>query len=87
MKSKYSKIAGWVGMLMLQGATVPQLVETIITGDANLAPLSMVLMVWIGLALYMWRAVADRDWLYITSNGIGIFFNTLLMAIIIFGGS
>ena len=82
---KLSKISGWLGMLLLQGATVPQLLETIITGEADLAPLSMVLMVWVGLALYMWRAIADRDWLYMTSNGIGIFFNSVLMAIIIFG--
>ena len=52
----------------------------------KLAPLSMVLMVWVGLLLYLIRAVYQRDALYMISNGIGVVLNFILMIIIIWGG-
>lgn len=82
---KLATLSGWIGMLLLQGATVPPLLDRLFNADAaNMPPLSMVLMVWSGLALYLARAIAQKDWLYITSNGIGLIGNSLLMALIIF---
>jgi len=84
MNKTIGNLAGWAGMLLLQCATVPTLIGTIMGTGAPLPPASLVIMVWSGLALYMLRAVADNDKLYMTSNGIGLFFNSILMALIIF---
>ena len=76
--------AGWIGMLLLHGSTIPPLVDQLNNPEtANLPPLSMVLLVWAGLIMYLARAIAQKDWLYIASNGIGMFFNSILMALII----
>lgn len=81
------EIGGYAGMALLQGATLPQMFDVIVNGNsANLAPLSMVLMVWTGLLLYFIRAYVQRDMLYMISNGIGLVLNFILMIIIIWGG-
>jgi uncharacterized protein with PQ loop repeat len=76
---------GWIGVLLLQGATLPSMIDRLTVGtDASLPPLSMVLMVWTGLGFYLARAIRQNDVVYITSNGIGMFLNSVLLAMIIF---
>lgn len=82
---KTSELAGWVGMVLLQGATLPTMLNRLFNPEtATLPPVSMVLLVWCGLALYFWRAFAQKDYLYMVSNGVGLFLNSVLMALIIF---
>ena len=80
-----AELGGYAGMILLQGATLPQMLQAIFYGKADLAPLSMVLMVWIGLLLYLVRAVYQKDALYMISNGIGVILNFVLMILIIWG--
>ena len=84
MNKSIANLAGWAGMLLLQCATVPTLLGQILWDGGPLPPASLLIMVWSGLALYMLRAVADNDKLYMTSHGLGLFFNSILMALIIF---
>jgi len=75
---------GWAGVILLQGATLPSMIGRLLNPEsAALPPLTMVLMVWSGLACYLARAIAQKDMVYITSNGIGLFLNSVLMAMII----
>lgn len=73
--------AAWLGMLFIHGATVPITVSNIMGWSNNLPPLSMVSLVWVGLALYLWRAVATNDKLHIVSNSIGFSLNSILLAL------
>ena len=73
---------GWIGVAFLQGATLPSMIGNIAGWTDKLPPLSMVLMVWIGLACYFYRAYKQRDAVYMTSNGIGLVLNTILLALI-----
>lgn len=82
-KKLAGEIGGYAGMVLLQGATLPQIFDKLTNPDAQLAPLSMVLMVWVGLLLYFIRAFVQRDVLYMISNGIGLILNFILMIIII----
>ena len=85
-KKLIGEIGGYVGMALLQGATLPSILGAIVNpATANLPPLSMVLMVWIGLLLYFARAYVQRDYLYMISNGIGVVLNFILLNIIVFG--
>lgn len=80
-----TSILGWLGVVLLQGATLPAMWDRLTNGEqAALPPVSMVLMVWTGLLLYLARAIYQRDLVYITSNAIGVFLNTVLLALIIF---
>ena len=79
-----SEIGGWIGMILIHGATVPTTMSVILGYSSDLPPLSMVLLVWSGLFLFLLRAIVVRDTLYIVSNAIGFFFNTILLALIVY---
>ena len=79
-----SEIGGWIGMILIHGATVPTTMSVILGYSSELPPLSMVLLVWSGLFLFLLRAIVARDTLYIVSNTIGFFFNTILLALIVY---
>ncbi len=76
--------SGWLGMILVQCATVPTAVGNILGWTDKLPPLSMVLLVWTGLAFYFVRAFAQRDTLYMVSNGVGFLLNTILLALIVY---
>jgi hypothetical protein len=82
--NKLSELAGWIGMIMIHGATLPTTLSVILGYSTTLPPASMVLLVWTGLFLFLIRAVAQNDKLYIVSNAIGFFFNSILLALIVF---
>jgi hypothetical protein len=79
-----AEIGGWVGMLLIHGATIPVTVSNIAGWSDRLPPLSMILLVWAGLALFLWRAVDRSDTLYIVSNAVGFVLNSILLALIVF---
>lgn len=78
------EIGGWAGMCLIHGATIPTTVSRIMGYSTALPPLSMVLLVWSGLALFLWRAIARNDFLYTVSNAIGFVLNSVLLALIVF---
>ena len=86
MKNKLAESGGWVGMDLIHGATIPTSLSVIMGWASELPPLDMVLMIWAGLALFFLRAIARVDWLYLVSNAIGFILNSILLAIIVFGG-
>jgi hypothetical protein len=49
-----------------------------------LPPLNFILLVWLGLFLFLVRAIYAKDTLYIVSNAIGFALNTLLLSLIAF---
>ena len=79
MKAKNSKfdlseLCGWVGMVLIHAATLPTSIGVILGYNDRLPPVSMVLMVWSGLFLFLIRALGRNDKLYIISNAVGFFF-------------
>ena len=79
-----AEIGGWIGMLLIHGATIPVTVSNIMGWSSQLPPLSMILLVWAGLALFLWRAIDRNDTLYIVSNAVGFVLNSVLLALIVF---
>ena len=83
MKNKIAEIGGWIGMVLIHGATIPTSLAVIMGWSDHLPPLDMILMVWVGLMLFFFRALARFDWLYLVSNAIGFTFNTIILALIL----
>jgi uncharacterized protein with PQ loop repeat len=79
-----SEFAGWAGMVLIHSATLPTTIGIILGHSENKPPISMVILVWTGLFLFLIRAIGNNDKLYIFSNAIGFFFNTILLALIVF---
>jgi len=78
------EIGGWAGMCLIHGATIPTTIGKIMGYSDSLPPVSMVLLVWTGLALFLWRAIARNDFLYTVSNATGFVLNSVLLALIVF---
>jgi uncharacterized protein with PQ loop repeat len=81
---KILEICGYVGMILIHSATLPPTLKVILGYATNLPPIEMILLVWSGLFLFLIRAISNNDKLYILSNSIGFFFNSVLLAIIVF---
>ncbi len=73
---------GWIGVILLQGATLPSMIGRLSGHGADLPPASMVIMVWLGLMFYLVRAIRQQDAVYIVSNAIGVFLNSVLLFLI-----
>jgi lipid-A-disaccharide synthase-like uncharacterized protein len=84
MIKKLAELAGWVGMMLIHGATIPTTINVILGNNPNLPEFSMVALVWGGLFLFLLRAAERRDILYIVSNAVGFFLNSILLALIVF---
>ena len=75
-------LAGWIGMIMLQGNTVPTLLARL-SGSVNLPPLSLTSLTWCGLTMYLWNAIYTRNTLYIVGNVIGLILNSIMIGLIL----
>ena len=84
VRHRKADVAGWLGMACIHGATVPVSLRAIAGGATALPPLEMVLMIWAGLALFLLNAIANKNTLYIVSNGVGFALQTLLLTLIVF---
>lgn len=71
------KYIPWLGMAMLQFNAVPAIITALEEGSST--PIGTILLTLGGLCCYMYRAIIDRDPLYITGNLIGIVGNTILL--------
>jgi len=84
MLKQLAEIGGWLGMVLIHGATIPTSVSVIMGWSSDLPPLDMVLLIWSGLFLFFIRALARFDWLYLVSNAVGFFLQSMLLAIILY---
>jgi len=82
--NKITEMCGWVGMVLIHGATAPTSISVLMGWSTNLPPLNFILLIWLGLFLFLVRAIAAKDTLYIVSNAIGFALNSLLLSLIAF---
>lgn len=83
-KDKLFESGGYVGIALIQGAMLPSLVGHFLGSSEPLPPLSMVILVWAGLALFLARSIHYRQMLYIVSESVGIFLQTLMLLLIVY---
>lgn len=86
MSFKLSELCGYIGMVLVHAATLPTTILALVNGHASvdLPPFNMILILDIGLILFFIRAAAERDILYMLSNGVGVFFQTIMLGIIVY---
>jgi len=77
------EVCGWLGIILIQSSTLPSTIGRILDPNSVMPPLSMVLLVWIGLFLFLIRAIVRKDTLYIVSNSIGFFLQSILLSLIV----
>ncbi len=82
-KDRFYDWLGYTGIVLIQGATFPSMLEFIISnGDSDLPPLTMTLLIWAGLALFLARGFQRKDMVAIVSNSIGFILQSVMLALI-----
>jgi len=82
--NKFTESCGWIGMILIHGATAPTSISVLMGWSTDLPPLIFIFLVWLGLFLFLIRAIYAKDTLYIVSNAIGFSLNSLLLMLIAF---
>lgn len=82
---KIALCTGWVGVILIHSSTLPLNIKIILGQNVQLPPLDMILLVWTGLFAFLCNAIIRKDRLYIISNAVGFFFNSIVLSIIVFG--
>ena len=80
-KERTSNLLGLIGMLFIQGATLPSLFNVLMLNGTP-PPLTLLVGVFVGLCFYQARALRnlEREWVYAIGNTIGLISNFLLIA-------
>lgn len=68
---------GWIGMALLQFNSIPAILAAV--NDGSRFPIATILLTIAGMACYTYRAIVDKDALYITGNLIGLTGNIILL--------
>lgn len=82
--NRLQETVGWIGMALVQCASFPTLYMLAAGHRVSLPDLSLVLLLMAGLALYFWRAVLQRDRVYMVSNALGLSVQSAMLSVIIF---
>jgi hypothetical protein len=87
-KSMITKIStetiGWIGILLLHGATVPTMLGLMFGMTDKPPSIDMVLIVWTALGMFFIKAIIQRDILNLITIGLGFIMQATLMALVFF---
>ena len=87
-KSMITKIStetiGWIGILLLHGATVPTMLGLMFGITDKPPSIDMVLIVWAALGMFFMKAIIQRDILNLITIGLGFIMQATLMALVFF---
>jgi len=75
------EIFGWIGMVMIQGSSILQLIKTLKRKSVKDVSLGFWIFIGLGLTMYLIYAIHIADPVYIASNGIGLSIVTLYIVI------
>ena len=77
-----SNLLGLIGMVFIQGATLPSLFSVLLSNGTP-PPLTLLVGVFVGLCFYQARAIRNikTEWVYVIGNTIGLISNATLIAL------
>lgn len=79
-RQRTNNLLGIVGMVFIQGATLPSLFSVLFLGGTP-PPLTLLIGVFVGLCFYQARAIRNLkyEWVYAIGNTIGLTSNFILI--------
>ena len=75
---------GWTALLTLHAVTIPSLVGLMTGLTDRTPPIDMILILWIGLALFYFKAILEKNVVSIVIIGLGFIAQSVLMALVFF---
>lgn len=75
---------GWVTILLLHLASVPTLVSVLVGQSDRLPPVDLMVFVWAALTSLFFKALIEKNFLYMSTIAVGFIGQTLMMGLILF---
>lgn len=75
---------GWITIILLHFASIPSLLAVLMGKTDVLPSVDLMIFVWAGLITLFFKALIDRNGLYIATICLGFAAQTLLMGLILF---
>lgn len=75
---------GWITIVLLHFASVPTLLAVLLGASDRLPPVDLMIFVWSALITLFFKALIDRNALYVATICMGFAAQTLIMGLILF---
>jgi hypothetical protein len=75
---------GWISIVLLHFAAVPTLLSVLLAQNDKLPPVDLMLFVWAALITLFFKALIERNYLYVATNCVGFCAQTVIMSLILF---
>ena len=75
---------GWVAIVLLHFASLPTLLAVLTGQSDRLPPVDLMIFVWSALVTILFKALIERNFLYIATICMGFFAQTIIMGFILF---
>lgn len=75
---------GWLGIILMHLASMPTLLAVLLNKSDTLPPVDLVLFIWSALITLFFKALIERNFLYIATICLGFVAQTVIMSLILF---
>lgn len=75
---------GWISILLCHFAAIPTLIAVLVAKNNQLPPVDLMLFVWAALTAMFFKALIERNFLYIATICLGFLAQTVIMGLILF---
>lgn len=75
---------GWLAILFMHFASVPTMLAVLMGTSDKLPPVDLMVFIWSALITLFFKALIDRNFLYIATICLGFAAQTVLMSLILF---
>lgn len=83
-KKVSAETLNWVGVLLLHGATLPNLLALMTGITDNPPPVDIVLLIWSALIMFFIKSAIQKDMLTMMTIGFGFVIQAVMMMLIFF---
>ena len=75
---------GWTALLTLHAVTIPSLIGLMTGLSDKTPPIDMVLILWVGMGLFYFKSILEKNIVSIVIIGMGFIAQSILMALVFF---
>jgi hypothetical protein len=75
---------GWLTIILLHLSSIPTLVSVLMAQSDKLPPVDLMVFVWSALITLFFKALIERNFLYIATICLGFAAQTVIMSLILF---
>lgn len=79
-----ARVLGWVTIVLLHFASVPTLLAILMEKSDKLPPVDIMIFIWGALTTLFFKALFERNLLYVATICLGFAAQTILMSLILF---